>query len=281
MILATGATGQVGRPLVDLLVAAGHRVRVLLQPGVPSPWPDGTVETVVGDLGDADAVGRAAAGADRVFLLVPPSPLQPLWQRNVVTAARGAEQVVKLSAYDTGRTSPLTMGRWHWEGEQELLTAGVPAVFLRPQYFVQNLLHDQAALRAGTLRTFLAPGTAVGMVDAHDVAAVAATVLTAPAGASRVLVPTGPAAATVTDVARAVADVVGRPVDVDHLPPDRALNALLAAGRPAWHAEDTVIICRTAAAEVTDCVPALLGRPARSVADVVARHLALSDERHP
>lgn len=280
MILVTGPTGQVGQPLVDLLVAGGHRVRALVEPDVPSPWPPkGPVETFVGDLGDSEAVARAAAGTSRVFMLVPPSPLQPLWQRTVLAAARGSEQVVKLSAYNTAPDSPLTLGRWHTEGEDELRRSGTPSVMLRPQYFLQNLLHDRAALLAGRLRTFLPPTVRVGMVDAHDVAAVAAAVLTAPVEADRVLVPTGPAAVTTADIARAIAAAVGRPIHVDYLPPARARAALLTAGRAEWHADDTVALCQTASAEVTDCVPALLGRPARTVADVVARHLASPSSR--
>ena len=269
MILVTGATGQIGSHLVAVLVAAGAQVRAVLQPGVQPPWEDGAVDAVVADFADGPALQRAAAGADRVFMLVPPGPLQPDWQRAIVAASRSAELVVKVSAFDSRPDSPLQMGRWHAEGEQALRASGLPHVVLRPQYFVQNLFHDLDTVRAGVLRTFIPPGCRVGMVDAHDVAEVAAAVLSGPVGDSRVLVPTGPRAVSTAEVAAAVSETVGRAVSEQYLDPDSARRALLAAGREPWHADDTIEICQTASALVTDCVPALVGRPARDVTEVV------------
>jgi len=231
------------------------------------------VQTVVADFGDEDALARAADGTDRVFMLVPPSPQQPVWQRNIVKAAHGAARVVKLSAFDSGSSSKLTMGRWHHEGEEALRLADIPHVILRPQYFMQNLLHDKDALRGGVLRTFIPPGLAVGMVDAHDVAAVAAAALLAPTLGQRVLVPTGPAAVTTGQFAAAVASAIGQDVREIYLAPKQARAALTAAGTPGWRADDTIEICQTASAQVTDCVPSLLGRPARSISEVVSERL--------
>lgn len=254
MILVTGSTGQVGRPLVAALASKGHAVRAMVEPGASSPWSldgssedtlDSRVEVVRADFGDAEAVERAALGADRVFLLVPPSERQMEWQRTIIRAARHAELVVKLSAFDSGPNSPLTMGRWHHDGEEALRASGLPHVILRPQYFFQNLLQDEAALRAGTLRTFIPPDRPVGMVDAQDVAAVAAALLGGSAPTDDALVPTGPAAITTRDVADAVAAATGVEVREVYLPPDRAMAALLAMGRPRWHAEDTIEICQT------------------------------------
>ena len=284
MILVTGATGQVGRPLVAALRSKGHAVRALIEPGVSSPWSadgwsegtlDGPVEVARADFGDVEAVERAAAGADRVFMLVPPSERQMQWQRTIIRAARHAELVVKLSAFDSGPDSPLAMGRWHHDGEEALRASGLPHVILRPQYFFQNLLQDEAALRAGTLRTFIPPDQPVGMVDAQDVAAVAAAVLDGSEPPGGMLVPTGPAAITTRDVAAAVAAATGAEVREVYLPPDQAMAALLAMGRPRWHAEDTIQICQTASAAVTDCVPRLVGRPARDVSHAVADRLRL------
>ncbi len=282
MILVTGATGQVGRPLVEALVSKGHAVRAVVEPGVTSPWSvdgsldgslAGRVDVVRADFDDVDAIERAAMGADRIFMLVPPGERQVEWQRTIVHAARQADLVVKLSAFDSRADSRLAMGRWHHEGEEALEASGVPHVVLRPQYFFQNLLHDEASLRAGILRTFIPPGRAVGMVDAHDVAAVAAAVLDGAGPMGGVLVPTGPAAITTRDVAAAVAAVTGVEVRELYLPPDQAMAALLAMGRPQWHADDTVEICQTASAMVNDCVPALVGRPARDLTTVVAQRL--------
>lgn len=269
MILVTGATGQVGSHLVTVLTTAGAQVRAVVQPGVQPPWPDGAVDVLVADFEDGPALHRAAAGAERVFMLVPPGPSQPAWQRSIVDVSRDAELVVKLSAFDSRADSPLQMGRWHAEGEQALLLSGIPHVILRPQYFMQNLLHDASALRAGVLRTFIPPGRPVGMVDAHDVAEVAAAVLLGPVGDQRVLVPTGARAVSTAEVAAAVADALGRPVSEEYLDPDQARRALLAAGREDWHADDTIEICQTASPQVTDCVATLLGRPARDITNVV------------
>jgi len=62
---------------------------------------------------------------------------------------------------------------------------------------------------------------------------------------------------------------VGRPVREEYLDATQARGALLAAGREEWHAADTVEICQTASALVTDCVPAMLGRAAHDVSEVV------------
>src|SRR4051812_41712129 len=103
MILVTGATGQVGRPLVAALVGRGHAVRAVVEPAAVSPWPDdgalssdqvgqaGSVEVVRADFGDVDAVELAAKGADRVFMLVPPSERQVEWQRIIAHACRHAD----------------------------------------------------------------------------------------------------------------------------------------------------------------------------------------------
>ena len=270
MIVVTGATGQVGSRLVTLLAARGHRVRAVAEPGAGAAVPFGElVETVEADFGDRDALKRSADGADRFFMLAPPSPSQPRWQQNILDAAGGAELVVKLSAFDSGPDSRLTMGRWHHEGEQALRESGMPHVILRPQYFVQNLLHDEAALRSGVLRTFIPPGRQIGMVDAQDVAAVAAAVLLAPPAGNPVLVPTGPRAVSTAEVAHALSAALGVTVRETYLAPTSAMTALLAAGRPVWHAEDTIEICQTGSPLVTGAVEVAVGRPARDIVDVI------------
>lgn len=82
-MLVTGATGAVGPAVVDLLLAEGCRVRVLTRSRAPLPWPGDRVESLRGDVTDADAARRAAEGVDWVFHLAallhvaPPAKLLP------------------------------------------------------------------------------------------------------------------------------------------------------------------------------------------------------------
>lgn len=278
MILVTGSTGMVGSRLVELLAWSGAQVRAVLAPGQEPQWPDELgVESVEADFADTEALADAARGASRVFVLVPPSPQQKIWQRNIVAAARHSEYVVKLSAFDSAHDTPLTMGRWHHDGEVALAGSGIPHTILRPQYFIQNLLNSPSILAAGVLPTFIEAATRVGVVDVLDVAAVAAALLMAadPPVAEQVVVPTGPRAVTIEDVAVELRRTLARDISVDYLDEGRAREAMRTRGLPDWHIADVLYICATASDLITDWVPRLLGRPARDIA-AVADDFALS-----
>lgn len=276
MIAVTGSTGQIGGALVARLLELGAEVRAVVQPGVDVPWTrGGGPEVVVADFGDVSAMREAARGADAFFMMSPPGEQQVRWQEIQVeaAAAAGVGRVVKLSAFDTGPDSALTMGRWHWAGEEALRASGVPHAILRPQYFMENLLHQPDQLRAGVLSTYIEDGKPVGMVAAADIADVAAALLTGGDAVGQIVVPTGPSAVTTADVARAVSAVLGTPVHPQYVGGEEALAQLRAVGRPEWHARDTVLICTEASPLVTTDVADLTGHPARDVTEVVKQRL--------
>jgi len=284
MILVTGSTGQVGTTLVRRLAESGQRVRALVQPGELPTWPaELDVEQVSADFEDAVGLADVARGADRVFMLVPPSPHQESWQRNIVAAAQSAhvDYVLKLSAFDTSATTALTMGRWHHAGEQMLAQSGIPHTILRPQYFMQNLLASPTILSEATLPTFIEPSAPVGVIDAVDVAAVAACLLSAGGGhtGGTVLVPTGPRPITVDQFAVELSRALSRTISVTYFEPEQARTVLRARGLPEWHVEDILHICATASPLVTDCVPRLTGRPARDIAAAADDFAATATER--
>lgn len=274
MIVVTGSTGRVGTALVDTLVAAGEHVRALVQPGMRPNWrAAGDVEAVLGDFDDAAALDAAVAGADALFMLVPPTPEQVRWQRSMVDSAARADvtMVVKLSAFDSGPHSDWNMGRWHYDGERYLAESGLPHTILRPQYFMQSMFDDAQAIAAGTLPTLLPSDRAVGMIDVRDIAAVAATLLIDRAAGGHVLRPSGGSALTSADVAAELSAQLGYPVRVatsGSLEDSR--TELERRGLPEWHVQDALLIARDASPLVNTCVADWIGRVPLTIADAVA-----------
>jgi uncharacterized protein YbjT (DUF2867 family) len=186
-ILVTGATGNVGAPLVTLLRAAGAAVRPAAR---RPPPPDG----VAFDFRDPSTWRAAFDRVEIVFLIRPPdvsdvrSDLLPAL---AVGRSMGLRHVVLLSVQGADRVPVLP----HAGIERWLRRSGLDWTFLRPSYFDQNLSTVFAAdIRERDLIAVPAGRGRTAFVDAHDVAAVAAAVLLDPAvHRRRAWTPTGPA----------------------------------------------------------------------------------------
>jgi uncharacterized protein YbjT (DUF2867 family) len=186
-ILVTGATGNVGAPLVAQLRAAGAPVR----PASRRPSaPDG----VAFDFRDSVTWGPAFDGVEAMFLIRPPDIANP--QADLVPAVEygrsaGLRHVVLLSVQGAGRVPVLPHARM----ERWLRGSGLNWTFIRPSYFDQNLSTVFAAdIRERDMICVPAGGGRTAFVDAHDVAAVSAAALLDPAAhRQRAWTPTGPA----------------------------------------------------------------------------------------
>jgi len=147
IIGVTGASGFVGRHIVDQLVARGHRPRVLLRHPERRPFaqPD-AVDIVVGSLTDADALRRLAVGADALIHLVGIiverrdatfAAVHIEGTRAVAAAARaaGVRRLVHMSALGARDTSGATpYHRTKAAGEAVVRASGVPHVIFRPSF---------------------------------------------------------------------------------------------------------------------------------------------------
>jgi uncharacterized protein YbjT (DUF2867 family) len=268
-ILVTGATGNVGSLVVRELCARGADVRALVR----DPQANlGDVELAVGDFEDPASLRRALSGVDRVYLSAADGPRKVAHECAVIDAAAeaGVEQIVKLSAMHADPDSALPAFRWHGEIEAHLHRSGVPAVVLRPAFFMTNLLMvAEGVAHTGVLYAPTA-NRPVAMIDIRDVAAVAAVTLTADGHQKQTYELTGPDAITFADVAAAIAVATGRPVSYVDLTEEAARPRFEGAGLPDWLATHLAgvfgLIREGGFVRATDTVAAITRRPARDIA---------------
>ena len=282
MILIVGATGMVGGATVRQLTALGVPVRALVRSAAKAvTLADPGIETVVGDLEQPSSLDAALDGVTRALLISPLHPRQVELQGNFVAAARraGAVHVVKLSGLGTALDSPLRSGRWHAQTEQHIADDGLPFTHLHPPFFMQNLLRSATVIAAqGAFVASMQAGK-IAMVDARDVAAVAAEALTSDGHVGKMYTITGPEALSFQEVAKKLAVATGKRVTYQDVSLDTMRQELVATGIPAWLVEVRMEFATAlrdgSAAAVTDTVQVVTGRPPRTFDAFARKHMAL------
>jgi uncharacterized protein YbjT (DUF2867 family) len=280
MIVVIGGRSKIGSALLGELTGRGQKVRALVRAGETAGGLTAATETVTGDLADEGSLVTAMAGAEKVFLLSSPHPDAVSWHRNAIDAARraGVQLLVRSSILGADRASPAEFVSSHTACDRYLEDSGLPFVIVRPNMFSQNIPESTIPSIDASGAMYHAAGTArISMVDTRDVAAVAATVLTEPGHAGAHYDVTGPEALSNHDVAAKLTAVLGRQIIDVAVPDDAVRQALLSAGLSDWFANALVGLYQEYrrsgtdgyAAQVTDTVERLTGRPARSLDDLL------------
>lgn len=277
MILVTGATGTTGSEVVRQLAARGEKVRAMTRDPGRARTPSG-VETVRADHTDPDSLAAATAGVTAAYLVCPPGP-GAAYDTALVAAARaaGVRRLVKLSAIGTDDPAAGPSAAWHAEGERAVRESGAQWTVLRPSSFASNTLGWAEAVRRGEPVPNMTGAGASGVIDPRDIAAVAVRALLDGSHAGRTYTLTGPEAISVPDQVAVLAEVLRRPLTARDLTPDETLDFL----RTAWGVDDTrvqgvltgVAYLRDGhGATVTQDVPEVLGRPARTFREWAEDH---------
>jgi uncharacterized protein YbjT (DUF2867 family) len=275
MILVTTA-GKVGTEAVRSLIRREAPVRVLVRdPGKGRALAAAGAEIAVGDLDVSASLDEAMAGVTEVVLVSPAVPAQEL---NVIASAAraGVGHVVKASS-KASADSPIARRRGQAEIEAGLAGSGLAHTVLRSNAYMQNVLALAPAIAATSGFGSAAGKGRTGMIDARDVGAVAAEIAVSPAShAGKTYWLTGPELISNYDVAAVLSELLGRPISYTELSFDQNRDAMIRAGVPAPVAEmNAQAFSLTADGDaewVTDDVPAILGRPARSFWQFAADH---------
>src|ERR1700722_139693 len=277
MILVTTA-GKVGAEAARLLAERGEPVRVLVRdPKKATALAEAGAEVAQGDLDVPATIDAAMHGVSAVVLVSPAIPAQEL---NVVASAvrAGAGHVVKITS-KASADSPIARRRGQAEIEHGLIASGLGYTLLRNNAYMQNLLMAGPSIAETSSFGSAAGDGRVGMIDARDVAAVAAQIAAAPAPhAGKTYWPTGPEAITFAEAAAALSKLLGRSVTFQPLTVEEQTQAMVDIGLPgslaAMNAQAVALFAEGEADYVTDDVRSILGRPARTFEQFAAHHAA-------
>ncbi|MBF9066888.1 NAD(P)H-binding protein [Streptacidiphilus fuscans] len=282
-VLVTGATGRIGRGVVDQLLDAGVPVRALTRRAeAAAELPDG-VEVVTGDLTEPASLDQALRGTSAVFLLwtAPPATAADVVER----LATHTRRVVLLSS--PHRTphpffqQPNPMAAFHAEIERLIAATGLESTVIRPGMFASNATAWWApAIRAGEVVRWPYGAAETAPVDDRDVAAVAARTLYEDGHAGGDYVLTGPESLSQAAQVEIIGKVLGRPITFEELSPDEFRSAT--EGKAPRAVVDMLLTAWDATmgrpAFVTSAVADVLGVPARSFAEWVADHASLFEQ---
>ncbi|MFF2545584.1 NAD(P)H-binding protein [Kitasatospora sp. NPDC058063] len=274
MILVTGATGNIGRSLLEELRAFGAGpLRGLTRDGARARFPEG-VEVREGDLADPASLAPALDGVRSLFLV---SRIGS--DAGILDAARraGVEHVVLVSSVTVETHPHLGPARENADVERLVRGSGMAWTVLRPTQFASNALWWASAIRErGTVRV---PYADTGLPTIHpaDVAAVARVALTGPGHRGRVYALTGPERVTARQQVAAIAAALGRAVPlavIGRAEARRELAEVLGAEAADAVLDLTGGDVNDGLMEVRDTVERVTGSPARPFHHWVAENVA-------
>lgn len=262
--LITGATGDVGSKLVQLLVQRRIRPRVFVRYAKKAHAYFGdSVDVFTGDLADPSSLQSALEGADKLFLVNsgPQIPAQDAAAAKIAKAA-GIKHLVKLSSMDVQHG--LAIGAWHEQGEAAVRASGVPFTFIQPTGFMSNLLAWATSIKTeGIVHASTGKGKRP-FIHSSDIAAVATEVLTSHNYEGQSLPITGPEALTFAEAATKIGSAIGRQLTFQPISDEQARERYAKVSGSPEETEAHIALWRAIRegrlASVTNTVERILGR---------------------
>ncbi len=242
MFLITGITGQVGGAAARQLLEAGQKVRALVRdPQKTIEWSQKGVEILQGDFNDPAAVAAALEGVEGAYLMLPPLfvPSPDFAEAKAVIASfREAlrrtlpPRLVVLSSVGSQQNTELGNITSTHLLEEALSDLPFPTAFLRPGSFLENYLPSlKAAASTGRFETYFTPtNRPIPMAATEDIGREVARLLTSGWNGRKIL-EVGTRFSS-DDIARAMGEVLGRPVEAHFIPRDQWSASLVARGMP-------------------------------------------------
>jgi NAD(P)H dehydrogenase (quinone) len=287
-LLVTGASGQLGQRVIAHLleshkVAPGRIVAGTRKPDKLGGLAAKGVQVRKLDFEDAASFGAALAGVDRMLIISTDAidrPGRRLSQHKAaIEAARkaGVKHVVYTSMPNPD-DSLIPFAPDHLGTEQALAASGLSWTVLRNSWYMDGLLMSlPAVLASGKWFTSTGEGRSA-RVSREDCARAAAAALASDSSSNARYDITGPQAQTTAQIAAAVSEVAGKPIEVIQVSDEQIKQGMLGAGLPEPIAALMVAFdanTRAGKANVaSDAVEKLTGKPAQSLVAFLKEHRA-------
>jgi uncharacterized protein YbjT (DUF2867 family) len=236
MILVTGASGNVGKTVLQEVAKSGAKHRAMYRSAAEAAKAPAGTETAIADFAKPETLSAALKGVESVYLVCSPIPELVQLESNMIDAcvAAGVRHVVQNSAVGAGDYDK-SFPSWHRKVEEKLKETRLAWTILRPNSFHQNVV----AFFAPTIRTQGLFYNSIrdaknSFLDVKDIAVVAARSLAGGEHAGKIYDLNGPEAIDYTELARKISKVAGREVKYVDIPMDAQRKALLQQGTPEW-----------------------------------------------
>ena len=289
-LLVTGASGQLGRAVIELLLSSGatHLIAATRTPEKLVHLKERGVEVRAADFDRPDALRSAFAGVDRLVLISTDAlevPGKRLAQHRAAVAAaveNGVQHVVYTSAPSPHPPTQGSLIDDHFWTEAALFAAPLTWTILRNQLYMELILMGaEQATKSGQLFSATA-GRGRAYVAREDCARAIAGAL-AGAGGSEVLDVTGAAAVTQDELATLLGDATGKTVTHVEVPPQGLAEGLAHAGLPPYMVKVIVDFDVDAAqgyhALVTSTIERLTGARPVSLQEFLSKHLGANQSQ--
>lgn len=241
-LLVTGASGKLGRGVIEHLIADQHVpakdiIAVTRDPSKLGDLASQGIDVRKGDLSDAGSLAKAFAGADRVLVIstdTAPGSGERVKQHSAAIAAAkaaGASRVLYTSLPKPD-VSVISFAFEHLGTEKAVKESGLAYTFFRNSWYSENLFMSlPQALKTGQWFTSAGDGrVAYGARD--DFAAAIAGGLASDDAESRIYTLTGPKAFSTAEIAELASGILGKPISVVQLTDEQLAGGLRQHGLP-------------------------------------------------